>query len=266
LFATNKSQESIFQAENLSLVFGSGEDPHVILQNINLDVKTHEFLTIVGGSGVGKTSLLRMLGGLTPASSGTLTFRGHSVNAPPHGVVVVFQDYVHALLQWRTVLGNVTLSLESKLSGHELRDRAMQALQMVGLENSANKFPWQLSGGMQQRVQIARALAQQPSVLLMDEPFGALDAMTKAVLQDELLRIHSTTDTTFVFITHDIEEAVYLGDRVAILDGPPGHIKHIVQVPIARPRNQIQTRQEQAFLRIRHELHDAIFSNTNTQP
>jgi NitT/TauT family transport system ATP-binding protein len=202
--------------------------------------------------------LLRLLGGLTPPSSGDIRFRGDPVSGPPDGVVVVFQDYSRALLQWRTVAANVALGLEGRLDGSALKERVERALQMVGLERCAGDQPWQLSGGMQQRVQIARALALQPDVLMMDEPFGALDAMTKATLQDELLKVHARTGTSFVFITHDIEEAVYLGDRVVVLGGSPGRIHRTVSIGLPRPRDQISTRQSAEFLQHRSDIHAAV--------
>ena len=229
-----------------------------ILDLVALDVFRGEFLTIVGGSGTGKTSLLRLLGGLTPASAGDIRFRGRPVNGPPEGVVVVFQDYSRALLQWRTVAANVALGLEGRLETAALKERVERALEMVGLQHCAGDQPWQLSGGMQQRVQIARALALQPDVLMMDEPFGALDAMTKATMQDELLRVHERTGTSFVFITHDIEEAVYLGDRVVVLGGSPGRIHTTVSIGLPRPRDQIATRQSPEFLQHRLDIHAAV--------
>ena len=205
-----------------------------IVEAITLDVRRGEFLTIVGASGTGKTTLLRLLGGLIPASSGTILFRGKPVEGPPDGVVVVFQDYSHALLQWRTVASNVALGLEGNVERASARcTRQDRRWRWSGWSAAPRTIPWQLSGGMQQRVQIARALALRPAVMLMDEPFGALDAMTKATLQDELLRVHSRTGTSFVFITHDIEEAVYLGDRVVVLGGPPGRVHKIVSVELA---------------------------------
>jgi len=185
-------------------------------------------------------------------------FRGEKVTEPPDGAVVVFQDYSHALLQWRSVARNVALGLEGRLEGSAQAARVREALQMVGLEQNAADYPWQLSGGMQQRVQIARALALRPAAMLMDEPFGALDAMTKAALQDEVLGLHARTDTSFVFITHDIEEAVYLGDRIAVMSGPPGRIDKIIDIALPRPRTQIETRQMPEFLRYRLDVHAAI--------
>ncbi len=160
-----------------------------------------KFLTIVGPSGTGKTTLLRVLGGLTVATTGAVLINGTELIGPPEDVVIVFQDYSNALLQWRTVASNVEFGIERTVERSERRQRVLDALELVGLQKNADDFPWQLSGGMQQRVQIARALALRPAVMLMDEPFAALDAMTKATLQDELLRVRDRTGTSFVFIT-----------------------------------------------------------------
>src|ERR1700722_17006702 len=219
-----------------------------IIEDISLQVRSGEFLTIVGASGTGKTTLLRTMGGLTAPASGVVLVHGKQLVGPPKDVVIVFQDYSNALLQWRTVAANVAFGVERTLDRAELGRRVQDALALVGLEKNAEDYPWQLSGGMQQRVQIARALALRPAVMLMDEPFAALDAMTKAGLQDELLRLRDRTRTSFVFITHDIEEAVYLGDRVAVLNGSPGRIEQVVAIELPNPRDQIMTRQLSEFL------------------
>jgi NitT/TauT family transport system ATP-binding protein len=171
---------------------------------------------------------------------------------------MIFQDYSHALLQWRTVARNVAFGIEGRVDAAELAQRVQDALQLVGLEKNADDYPWQLSGGMQQRVQIARALAVRPAVLLMDEPFAALDAMTKASLQDELLRVRERTGSSFVFVTHDIEEAVYLGDRIAVITGSPGTIGQTFDIDLPKPRDQIITRQMPEFLQFRYDVHQAI--------
>jgi ABC-type nitrate/sulfonate/bicarbonate transport system ATPase subunit len=251
---------NIYECDAVSLELFPRGQRRLIIDQLSLDVRAGEFLTIVGSSGTGKSTLLRLLGGLMPASSGAIRFRGAAVTSAPSGVVVVFQDYSNALLQWRSVARNVALGIEGKLDQAEIDRRVRQSLQMVGLEKNAKDHPWQLSGGMQQRVQIARALALNPDVMLMDEPFGALDAMTKASLQDEVLQVHARTGTSFVFITHDIEEAVYLGDRVVVLAGPPGQIHKIVEITLPRPRDQIRTRQSAEFLNYRAELHAAVLS------
>lgn len=248
-----------FRCEAVCKDFGRDGDRQRILADISLEVPAGQFLTIVGGSGVGKTTLLRMLGGLTPCSSGAIDLRGTRVTEPPEGVVTVFQDYGQSLLPWRTVEQNVALGLEAERVPKQARHgRIREALDKVGLSDSGRKRPWQLSGGMQQRLQIARALAVQPDVLLMDEPFGSLDAITKASLQDELLRLHSDSGATVVFITHDVEEAIYLGDRVVILAGQPATVASGFDVDIPRPRDQIETRASPTFLELRHAVHAAM--------
>jgi NitT/TauT family transport system ATP-binding protein len=249
---------NIYECDNVSLELFPHGERRLIIDRLSLDLRTGEFLTIVGSSGTGKSTLLRLLGGLVPATSGTVRFRGNAVTGAPNGVVVVFQDYSNALLQWRSIARNVALGIEGKLDKAEIDRRVRQSLQMVGLERNALDHPWQLSGGMQQRVQIARALALKPDVMLMDEPFGALDAMTKSSLQDEILKVHKQTGTSFVFITHDIEEAVYLGDRVIVLAGPPGRIHQTVPIALPRPRDQMYTRQSSEFLDYRAEIHAAV--------
>jgi NitT/TauT family transport system ATP-binding protein len=249
---------NIFECDDISLDLSAHGNRRRVIDRLSLTVHGGEFLAVVGSSGTGKTTLLRLLGGLVKATSGTVRFRGGIVTGAPEGVVVVFQDYSNALLMWRSVARNVALGIEGKLGNSEVARRVGEVLQMVALERNADDYPWQLSGGMQQRVQIARALALKPDVMLMDEPFGALDAMTKATLQDEVLQVHRRTGTTFVFITHDIEEAVYLGDRVVVLAGPPGRVHRIIPIALPRPRDQIETRQTPEFLRYRVEIHDAV--------
>lgn len=244
------------RSASVSLPLRGGLRP--IIADISLDLRQAEFLSIVGPSGTGKTTLLRMLGGLLPPTSGSVLAHGKELSGPPEGVVIVFQDYGNALLQWRSVAANVAFGIERTLPRAQCAQRVREALAMVNLLERADDYPWSLSGGMQQRVQIARALALQPSVLLMDEPFAALDAMTKAGLQDELLRLRDKTKASFVFITHDIEEAVYLGDRVAVLNRSPGRIEEIIDIDLPQPRNQITTREMPEFLAYRHRLHRAL--------
>jgi NitT/TauT family transport system ATP-binding protein len=249
---------AIFELAGVALRLPVEGGMREILSGIHMSLAAGEIHTIVGASGSGKTSLLRVMGGLARASAGTVQFRGAPVEGPPDGVAFVFQDYANALLQWRSVARNVALGVERALPRRECAARVAEALCLVGLEARAEDYPWQLSGGMQQRVQLARALAVRPSVLLMDEPFAALDAMTKASLQDELLRLRAQTGASIVFITHDIDEAVYLGDRVAVLKGPPGAIAQSFDIDLPRVREQVETRESPAFLRLRHAVHDAI--------
>jgi NitT/TauT family transport system ATP-binding protein len=250
--------ELVFACHSMSVALPYQQSVRKILQDISFTVRRGEFFTIVGPSGTGKTTLLRVLGGLTPCSAGSVEVHGHVIDGPPEDAVIVFQDYGHALLQWRNVARNVAFALEGRMDRAALDARVAEALRMVGLEKHAEDFPWQLSGGMQQRVQIARALALRPAVLLMDEPFAALDAMTKAALQDELLGVRQRTGTSIVFITHDIDEAVYLGDRIAVLKGSPGRIEQTFDIDLPSPRNQVTTRQLPEFLRLRYALYQAI--------
>jgi NitT/TauT family transport system ATP-binding protein len=236
---------------------GFGQRP--VLQDIDLAVAQSEFVCVVGPSGCGKTTLLRMIGGLLEPLAGEVTYRGKRVNGPARDVAFMFQDYSKALLPWRTAAGNVSLALEA--TGMRRSDRPArirELLAKVGLEGHADQYPAQLSGGMQQRLQIARCLAQEPAVLLMDEPFGALDAMTRQTLQDEILRLIETSRTTALFVTHDLEEAIYLGDRVVALYPNPGRIAQVFEVNLPRPRNQLTTREDPEFLSLRRALYDFI--------
>ncbi len=230
----------------------------VILDGISFEVRQGEFVSIMGRSGSGKTTLLRVLGGLLPPESGSVVVRGEAVDGPPEGVVMVFQNYGASLMPWRTVERNVALGLEDKVSEGERRQRVTEALEMVGLRDHATAYPWQLSGGMQQRVQLARALAMRPAILLMDEPFGSLDALTKSVLEDELLRVYERTGATVVFVTHDVDEAVYLSDRVLVIGGDPARIQAEIHVDCDRPRDQLETKESEGFLKARHALHEAL--------
>ena len=251
------TKPAALECRGLEVVLTGSAGAVTILRDINLQVGRGEFVSILGASGSGKTTLLRALGGLQEASSGSVEVPGARHRAGGR-VVTVFQDYAHSLLPWRKVRRNVSLGLESSLGKVEREARVAECLEMVGLTESADEYPWRLSGGMQQRVQIARAIAMKPEVLLMDEPFGALDAMTKASLQDSLQRIQAETETTIVFVTHDIDEAVYLSDRVVVLDGKPGSIALEETVSLARPRDQVTTREHPHYLALRHKIYEAI--------
>lgn len=253
----SSSHNPVFRLERMGIELMSRGGRTEILRDVTVDVREGEFLGIVGRSGTGKTTLLRALAGLVPVT-GSLTYQGDALKSPPGTVVMVFQDYGQALLPWRTVERNVALGLEGRLEKTERLERVRSALRMVGLEGRAADYPWRLSGGMQQRVQIARALAMRPQVLLMDEPFGALDAMTKASLQDQLLRVHEEIGSTIVFITHDMDEAVYLSDRVVLIEGTPGTVGTPVATELPRPREQISTKELPRFLEVRHHLGEAL--------
>jgi NitT/TauT family transport system ATP-binding protein len=244
-----------FAFESVSLDLGG----RPILRDVSFSVGRGELVCVIGASGSGKTTLLRLLAGLLAPAAGSVRLEGKPVAGPSRDVAVVFQDYSRALLPWRTAAGNVSLALEAiGVPSAERARRIEPLLAKVGLAEHAHKYPAQLSGGMQQRLQIARSLAQDPSVLLMDEPFGALDAMTRQGLQDEMLRIAAERQATVLFVTHDLEEALYLGDRVVFLQSNPGRIASIVDVPLPRPRNQLTTREHPEFLRLRRELFAAM--------
>ncbi|QQN63917.1 ABC transporter ATP-binding protein [Bradyrhizobium diazoefficiens] len=230
-----------------------------IIENLDLEVRPGEFLCIVGASGCGKTTALRLAAGLYRPTSGAVTFDGEPITAPRREVAIVFQDYGKALLPWRTAAGNISLALEA--SGVPARERGARIealLRKVGLPGHADKYPTEMSGGMQQRLQIARCLAQEPTTLLMDEPFGALDAMTRQGLQDEVLSLTQASQTTVIFVTHDLDEAIYLGDRVVGLLPHPGRIGIELDVDLPRPRDQLATREHPEFLRLRRQLFDFI--------
>ena len=257
-----ESEPLAFECVNLSVDVPADKQSRRLLDDLTFSIRQGEIISVIGTSGAGKTTLMRVLGGLMPVTpDSTALAAGEPIKGPPPRVLMVFQDYANSLLPWRTVKKNVALGLETSLRGRELDERIDEALSLVGLQHRAGEYPWKLSGGMQQRVQIARALALRPACLLMDEPFGALDAMTKSGLQDELLRLQEQTGATIVFITHDVEEAIYLGDRVIVLGGIPGHIEHILDVNLPRPRDQITTRENPEFLRLRHAAYESVLSS-----
>jgi NitT/TauT family transport system ATP-binding protein len=253
-----EASEAIFEVRDVAVSFGSGGTQRPVLDQVSFSVAAGEIVGIVGPSGCGKTTLLRLLGGLLRPTSGSVLLQGEETKGPSGVAVTVFQDYSSALLPWRTVSRNVALPLEGRAGRAEIKDRVATALETVGLRDRGDEYPWRLSGGMQQRVQIARALVTEPQVLLMDEPFGALDAITKGSLHDQLLEVQSKTRATVVFITHDVEEAVYLSDRVMVINGAPGRIVHEVRSELPRPRDQISTRDLPGYHDIRHELAKAL--------
>jgi len=233
--------------------------PLRVLDGITFTVGAGELVCLVGPSGCGKTTLLQIIGGLRRASEGEVLVEGRRVTGPPPVLVVLFQQYGKSLLPWRTVEGNVSLALENlDLATDERRRRVARNLAVVGLTTFEGYHPYQLSGGMQQRVAIARALARQSDILLMDEPFSSLDAMTRAGLQDLLLGLWRDFKKTVVFVTHDVEEAVYLSTSIAVLSARPGRLIETIPNDLPHPRDQLATREDPRFLRCRRRVHELI--------
>jgi NitT/TauT family transport system ATP-binding protein len=249
----------IIAVKALGMQYGSGENAVVALQNIDFAVADGAFMSVVGPSGCGKSTLLRILAGLMPATSGSADLRGAPIVGPRKDIGVVFQTPV--LFPWRTILGNVMLPSDvQRLDRKKMTERARQLLELVGLKGFENRYPRELSGGMQQRVGIVRALIHDPALLLMDEPFGALDAMTRETMNVELQRIWMESRKTVLFITHSTSEAVFLADRVMVMTSRPGRIGDMLEIDLPRPRslNVMNTPEFGAYVqRIRAALNAA---------
>jgi NitT/TauT family transport system ATP-binding protein len=229
------TQRALIRIDGVAKTYVTADGPVESLKPLSFEIRESEFMSVVGPSGCGKSTLLKLIAGLLPVSAGEIVLNGRRVDGPPDNVGIVFQSPV--LLAWRSVLDNVMLQIE--LRGLDRRAYGVKAealLDMVGLTEFQRKFPWQLSGGMQQRASIARALVHDPAVLLMDEPFGALDAMTREKMNLELQRIWAETKKTVLFITHSIPESIFLSDRVLVMSERPGRIAAIYAVPLPRPR------------------------------
>lgn len=230
-------------------------EPFTIFKNINLSLRDGEFVSVVGPSGCGKTTMLRVINGLMPRTSGEIFIDGKSAEDLDHELVMGFVFQGASLLPWRTSLRNVLLGLEGRgQNPNEAEQNARKYLELVGLSGFENHYPHELSGGMRQRANIIRTLIYDPELILMDEPFGPLDAQTRIVLQDELLKLWSTTKKTIIFITHDLIEAITLADRVVLMSSRPGRIKAIEQVSIARPRDVFKIHQSEQFRAVYENL------------
>jgi len=248
---------------DVTKIFGIGAKRMVALDRVSLSIEDGRFVSILGESGCGKTTLLRIAAGLIPATHGRVLMDGAPVTKPGRDMGFVFQQSV--LLEWRTVLENILLPVEIfNLKRKDYRDKALDLLKMMGLSGFEDHYPIQLSGGMQQRVSIARALILKPSVLLMDEPFGALDAITREQMNVELLRIWSLSRTTAIFITHDIAEAVFLSDRVVVLGSRPGCVKQIFDIDLPRPR-QADHRFDDRFTKLCRDMKHAMTARGEQQ-
>jgi NitT/TauT family transport system ATP-binding protein len=231
----------------------------LVVANISFDVKAGEIVSIVGPSGCGKTTLLKALAGLIKPTGGTIRFQDKVVQGVPDRLAIVFQEYGRSLLPWATVNGNIELPLRyQSITSDERRRRVGESLQAVDLSESGERYPWQLSGGMQQRVAIARALAYQPKLLLMDEPFASVDAQTRADLEDLVATLRDRFGITMVLVTHDIDESVYLSDRVIVLSRSPSTVLAQVDIELPRPRDQIKTKAMQQFVEKRSEIAQMI--------
>jgi NitT/TauT family transport system ATP-binding protein len=237
--------------------FGSANDPrNLALAKIDLSVSAGEFLSVVGPSGCGKSTLLQIVAGLVVPTAGEVTVDGTTVTGPPESMVYLFQQYSRSLFPWRTALDNVAFAVEHHpgMTREKAREHSRTYLNMVGLSEFDRHYPWQLSGGMQQRVVIARALAAQPRVLLMDEPFSSVDALTRMELHTLILDLWEKHCFTAVLVTHDVDEAIFLADRVAVMSARPSVVLHDIATGLSRPRDAITTRESPRFLELRHQL------------
>jgi len=242
---------------------GKNYGPMAVLGDISVDVRAGEFMCIVGPSGAGKTTLLQCLSGLLAPTSGSVSLRGVEVSEPPAEMAIVFQDYSRSLMPWLSVLDNVSLPLRStKLPKADIKKKAAAALEEVGLTGHLDKYPWQLSGGMQQRVAIARALAFEPAIVLMDEPFASVDAQTRSDLEDLTLKVKQHLGITIVLVTHDIDEAVYLSDRVLVLGGRPTQVVDLIETHLGDDRDQISTKSTPQFAELRAKVYQEIRTQT----
>jgi NitT/TauT family transport system ATP-binding protein len=249
----------MLEIKGLGKTYGAGDKLTNAIADVSFSVGDGEFVCVVGPSGCGKTTLLKCAAGLLRPTRGEVLLRGRRVTAPPEELALVFQEYSRSLMPWASVRNNVRLPLRhKKLSAGERTRLVEESLDAVGLTRFIDHFPWQLSGGMQQRVAIARALAYQPSVLLMDEPFASVDAQTRSDLEDLTLRVREEYGITILFVTHDIDESIYLGDRVVVLTHSPTHVKEIVGVGLPRPRDQIATKELPEFAHLRAHVYRLI--------
>jgi nitrate/nitrite transport system ATP-binding protein len=250
------------QLDNVRMVFETKKGPFCALENINLGIKAGEFVSLIGHSGCGKSTLLNIVAGLNRATEGTLLLAEREIRGPGPDRGVVFQN--HSLLPWLTCFENVYLAVERVFAATEnktqMKDRTNKAMALVHLDHASHKYPHEISGGMKQRVGIARALSMEPKMLLLDEPFGALDALTRAHLQDELIRIVADTGSTVLMVTHDVDEAVLLSDRVVMMtNGPSATIGEIIEVDLPRPRERLALATTPRYMAIRAALLEFLY-------
>jgi NitT/TauT family transport system ATP-binding protein len=255
----SKGGGQVLEIRKLGKTYGTGERATHAIADVSFAVEDGEFVCVVGPSGCGKTTLLKCVGGLLSPGSGEVLLRGRKVTSPPEEMALVFQEYGRSLMPWSSVWNNVLLPLRhKKLAATKRKTLVEEALAAVGLTRFSHHYPWQLSGGMQQRVAIARALAYQPSILLMDEPFASVDAQTRGDLEDLVLQVREEFAVTIVFVTHDIDESVYLSDRVVVLTHAPTEVKEIIDVDLPFPRDQITTKELPEFAHLRGHVYRLI--------
>jgi len=259
-FEALEKRPDILTITGLSKVFGNGDGAKTVLEDIHFSTKRREFISVIGPSGCGKSTLIRILAGLESHEGGSINLDGQSISGPGPERGMVFQDY--SLFPWLTVCQNIMFGLEMRGEGRVMaRSQALQWIELVGLSGYEEYYPGEISGGMKQRVAIARALANKPRILLMDEPFGALDAQTRSKMQAYLLEIWRNVDITILFITHDLEEAVYLSDRILVLEANPGKVAELIEVPVPRPRKAEQFISPE-FLATKNRLEELIHPKT----
>jgi NitT/TauT family transport system ATP-binding protein len=244
---------------HLSKIYGEGDNATHAIGDVSFELAEREFVCVVGPSGCGKTTLLKCMSGLLPRSDGEVELKGHRVVEPPEEMALVFQEYSRSLLPWLSVRGNVALPLRHKKLDKAERTRLVEeAVDAVGLTRFIERYPWELSGGMQQRVAIARALAYQPEILLMDEPFASVDAQTRGDLEDLILQVRDRFAMTILFVTHDIDESVYLADRIVVLTPSPTEVREILDVHLPHPRDQVETKELPEFAHLRAHVYRLI--------
>jgi len=257
----------MLEIRDVAKTYGSGSQVTHALRSISFSIAERELVCVVGPSGCGKTTLLKCIAGLMRPTRGEVVLHGERVTDPPEEMAVVFQEYNRSLMPWSTVRNNVLLPLRHKKLAKDERTRLVEeALGAVGLTRFIDHYPWQLSGGMQQRVAIARALAYQPSILLMDEPFASVDAQTRGDLEDLVLRVRDQFGITILFVTHDIDESVYLSDRIVVLTHAPTVVKDVIGVELPSPRDQIATKELPEFAHRRAYVYRLIKHDTTAAP
>ena len=245
----------MLKIEHLGKTYGSGDAAVKAIADLDFEVAEKELVCVVGPSGCGKTTLLKCMSGLLPATTGRVLLHDEPIEGPPKQMALVFQEYSRSLFPWMTVRQNVSFPLSRR---KDTEGPVEQAVESVGLTDFLDRYPWELSGGMQQRVAIARALAYQPEILLMDEPFASVDAQTRADLEDLVLQVREQYGVTIVFVTHDIDESVYLGDRIVVLTPSPTEVQEQLDVELPRPRDQIDTKELPEFAQLRGHVYRSI--------